>query len=145
MIDISGFGLQVVLRASNTFPSGITISQFSDDADGVDVQSVQIGDSAMGLNGDLVTWSTANPIAVTINVIPGGEDDKNLAALFSANFPQRGKSSNKDVINMTVNWPDGDIKNYAKGVITEGMPGNSAASAGRKKTKAYNFVFEHQT
>jgi len=140
--DVSGFGLQIRLRASRTFPQGITLTQFSDDADALDAPSVEIGGAAKGLNGDLITWSIANPTALTINVIPGSEDDKNLSALFSANFPQRGKTANKDIIDITVNWPDGSIDNHTGGVMTNGMPGQSVASAGRKKTRAYAFAFE---
>lgn len=76
MEDISGVGLRVTIVASNTFPSGITITQFADDADPFDVPSMQLADKAMGLNGDLITWSKASPLTPTINVIPGSEDDK---------------------------------------------------------------------
>ena len=65
--SIAGFGAQVQVKASNTFPSGFVVSQFADDADPFDIPSIQIADKAMGLNGDLVTWSKANPITITIN------------------------------------------------------------------------------
>lgn len=141
-IDVSGFGLQVRITASRTFPSGFTVTQFADDGDPLDVPSVQIGDAAKGLNGDLITWTIANAIGLTMNVIPGSEDEKNLAALFAANFPQKGKSAEKDIINITLNWPNGDIDNYTGGVMTDAMPGNSVAGSGRKKTKAFAFKFE---
>jgi len=141
-VDVSGFGVKVVLVASNTFPVGITLTQFSDDADAIDVPAVEVGGAAKGLNGDLIVWSIANPTVLTINVIPGSEDDKNLAALLAANYPMRGKGPGKDIINITVIWPNGDIDNHAGGIITNGMPGRSVASAGRKKTRAYTFAFE---
>ena len=31
--DITGFGLAVILTASATFPAGVAISEFADDAD----------------------------------------------------------------------------------------------------------------
>lgn len=142
MNNISGFGLQVQVIASVTFPSGFTCSQFADDADPFDMPSIQIADKAMGLNGDLITWSKANPLPVTLSVIPGSDDDKNLAILFEANRVGRGKSSARDVITLVGIYPDGSTTTLTPGTITDGMPGNSVASAGRLKTKAYSFAME---
>lgn len=142
MINISGFGTEIQLTASNTFPAGFNISQFADDADPLDVPSVQIADTAMGLNGDLLAWSKANSIKITINVIPGSDDDKNLSILLDANRVARGKLSAKDTITLTIIYPDGSHGTLGDGVITDGMPVNSIQSAGRKKTKAYMFAFE---
>lgn len=143
--EISGFGLRIRLVASETFGSGIDLTQFADDGDPFDIPSIQIRDKAMGLNGDLITWSKANPIGVTINLIPGSEDDKNVAALLEANRVGRGKSAVRDVITLTGIYPDGSSVSLTEGKITDGMPGNAVASAGRLKSKAYSFVFENLT
>ena len=140
--DVSGFGLRLRITASRTFPAGFTVTQFADDADPFDLPSIQVADKAMGLNGDLVTWSKANPINTTVNVIPGSEDDRNLAVLLEANRVGRGKSGARDTITMTGTYPDGRSVTLSQGVITDGMPGNSVASAGRLKSKAYAFAFE---
>lgn len=142
MQDVSGFGLRLRLTASVTFPAGITITQFADDADPFDIPSIQVADTAMGLNGDLVSWSTANPIVPTINVIPGTDDDRNLAILLEANRVGRGKNGSRDVITLTGIYPDGRTTTLSNGKITNGSPGNSVASAGRMKSKAYQFAFE---
>lgn len=140
---ISGFGLQVQVSASNTFPGvGFTVTQFADDSDPFDIPSLQISDKAMGLNGDLIAWSKANPIIITLNVIPSGTDDINLGILLNANRVSRGKSSANDVITMTGVYPSGNIIVLDPGIITDGMIGNSVASAGRLKTKPYIFAFE---
>lgn len=140
--DVSGFGLRIRLTASATFPAGFTISQFADDADPFDLPSIQVADKAMGLNGDLVTWSKANPIVPTISVIPGSDDDRNLAILLEANRVGRGKFGSRDTITMTATYPDGRTLTLSGGRITDGSPGNSVASAGRQKSKAYVFAFE---
>lgn len=141
--NITGFGLKVQIVASTTFPVGITITQFSDDADPFDAPTIQIADKSMGLNGDLIKWSKPNPILATINVIAGSSDDKNLSILFEANRVGRGKLGVDDSITMTVIYPDGSTRTYTEGGITDGMPGNSVASEGRQKTKAYLFAFEN--
>lgn len=143
MNDISAFGLRVQLTASETFPSGISITQFADDSDPFDAPSMQIRDKAMGINGDLIAWSKANPLPVTLNVIPNSEDDNNLAVLFEANRVGRGKMGARDVIGITVIYPDGRTASFTQGVITDGAPANSVASAGRFKSRAYAFAFEN--
>ena len=140
--NISGFGLELTLKASNTFPTGITITQFADDTDPFDVPSIQIMDKGMGLNGDMVTWSVATPTTITIAVVPNSNDDRNLEILFENNRVKKGSTPARDSIDMTAKYPDGRIVNLQGGSITDGMPVNSAASAGRLKSKTYAFVFE---
>jgi|SRR6478736_6481186 len=143
MPDISGFGLRLRLVASVTFPNGIELTQFADDADPFDVPSQQVADKAMGLNGDLITWKKANPITPTINLVPASEDDRNMAVLLENNRVGRGKQGARDVITLTGIYPDGSTKTFSNGVITDGMPANGVASAGRLKSKAYAFAFEN--
>jgi hypothetical protein len=143
MQDISGFGAKVQVVASKTFPSGFPLSQFADDTDPFDTPSVQIADKAMGLNGDLITWSKANPLPVTLAVIPGSDDDRNLQALYDANRVGKGKTSARDVITVTVTYPDGKTATFGPGAITDGPAATGIASAGRKKTSAYQFAFEN--
>ena len=144
MTNISGFGLKIVLKASQTFPNGIDITQFADDADPFDTPNITIAETAMGLNGDLVSWNTAVPIVTTLNVIPGSDDDKNLGILLEANRVGRGKLSVRDDITLTGIYADGTTVTYSGGVITDGMPADSAASSGRKKSKGYTFNFENK-
>ena len=140
--NVTGFGAVVSLVASNTFPAGIALTQFADDADPFDMASIKIGDVAMGLNGDLVRWAKAVPNPVVINVIPGSNDDINLAILANANRVAQGKSSANDVITITVVYPNGTITTFTNGVITDAMFGKSVSSAGRLKSRAYAFEFE---
>lgn len=143
MIDISAYGLSITITASNTFPQGITITEFADDGDPIDTPSQQVKDTAMGLNGRLMAWSTANPIVRTVTCIPGSDDDRNLQVLLEANRVGQGKRSVNDVITMVTTYPNGRTETCTQGTITEGMIGQSVASAGRLKTKSYTFAFEN--
>lgn len=142
MQHVGGFGLKVRLTASRTLPSGTTITQFADDADPFDLPAIAIAQTAMGLNGDLIVWNSPQPIMVTLNVIPGSDDDRTLAAVFEANRVGRNKQSARDIVTMTGVYPDGRNITLSAGAMTSGMPGDSVASAGRKKSKAYIFAFE---
>src|SRR5579859_2581163 len=134
MQNVSGFGSRVTIVASNTFPQGIDITAFSEDADPFDLPDVVVGASAMGPNGDLITWSSATMTALTVNVIPGSDDDKNLQVLFQANAPGRGRQPANDVITATCIYPDGSGVILTPGVVISGMPGSSIAGSGRQKT-----------
>lgn len=140
--DISGFGMRVNVVADNTFPSGFMVSEFADDADPFDIPAVQIADKAMGLNGDLIVWSKAAPIDVTLNVIPGSDGDQNLQALTEANRVSKGKNSARDLITLVRTDADGKTLTLTGGKLTNAPVGHSVASSGRKKTNAYTFTFE---
>ena len=141
-INNSGFGLRVLLTASETFPQGITLTRFSDDTDPLDSASVQIRDKAMGLNGDLVVWSKANPIPLTLAVIPNTEDDDNLTILAAANRAASGRAPAQDDITVSIMYPDGTVVRLVRGVITDAVIGKPVASSGRMKTKQFAFFFE---
>lgn len=140
--DVSATGISLLVRASKTFPQGFTVTQFADDADPFDLPSLEIAATAMNLNGELVTWSSPQPIVPTLNVIPGSEDDNNLAILFEANRAASGKVVARDLITIVANYPDGSTVTLSNGKMTSGFPGKSIASAGRMKSKAYAFAFQ---
>lgn len=140
--DITGFGAAVSLVASVTFPAGIAITQFSDDADSFDMPSVKIADVAMGVNGDLIKWSRAIGKPFTISVIPGSQDDINLGVLASNNNAVQGQLNTKDVITLTIVYPDQSVITFVNGFLTDAPFGNSLASSGRLKSKTYGFMFE---
>lgn len=143
--DITGFGSAISLIASVTYPAGIAITQLADDVDVLDMPSVKIADVAMGVNGDAVKWSRAITKPLTISVIPGSLDDINLAVLAQNNNPTQGQTNNRDVITITIIYPDGSTLTYSNGFLTDAMFGNSISSAGRLKSKTYAFQFQSVT
>lgn len=141
MSDITGFGVVVTLIATTTFPVGFPITQFADDADPLDFAAVKIGDLAVGLNGDPISWGKAVPLPMVLNVIPGSEDDLNLAILADANRVAQGKISAFDNISATVAYPDGSVTTLTGGKMTDAPFGKSISSSGRIKTRQYTFAF----
>lgn len=144
MQDISGFGLIVNIVASKTFPLGLTITQFADDSDPMDIASVKIAETALGLNGDLIRWAKAVSLPCILNVIAGSEDDISLGILADANRPAQGKSVAGDIITGTVIYPDGSAVQYTGGAITDAVFGKAVAGSGRLKTKPYGFSFQNK-
>lgn len=143
--DISGFGLKVIITASNTFPAGLVITQFADDGDPLDVPAIKIGDGAAGLNGDTIFWRKAVLSPMTLRVIPNSVDDVNLAILFNANRSLQGSQNAKDIITAVITYQDGSTVTKNTGTTTDFSPGSSVSSAGRLKTKDYSFLFGSDT
>ena len=143
--DITGFGLAVILTASATFPAGVAISEFADDADPLDVAAIKIADTAMGLNGDGIKWSKAVMNPMVLNVIPNSADDVNLGILAAANRVSQGATNAKDTITAVITYPDGKTITMNNGFITDAPFGTGVSSAGRLKTKSYTFSFSSTT
>ena len=120
--NVSAFGLRVVLQASVTFPFGTTFTNFGDDTDPLDIPSLQIGDTGMNINGNLVTWSKANPIKVTLSLVTASEDDQTMSIIFQANRVGRGKKSVNDVMNMSIFYPDGRLALLNNGCLLYTSP-----------------------
>ena len=87
-------------------------------------------------------WKYLHPLNVTLDVIPSSFSDINLAILLEANRPARGKIPALDLITMTIVYPAGNFIVLSGGAITDGMPFSSISSAGRQKSKSYQFTFE---
>lgn len=143
--EIGGFGLVVSLVASTTFPAGFTLESFADDADPFDFPDFQVADVAMGLNGDLLTWSKASPLIVNLALVPESEDDDNMSVLLAANRVGKGLTSARDIISLVGTYPSGTIVTLNNGRLTNGMVGNSVGSASRMKSKVYKLAFQNIT
>lgn len=143
--EIGGFGLIITLRASTTFPVFMNVEQFADDADPFDFPEVKVADVAMGLNGDMLTWSKASPLLTQLAVVPESDDDTNLSVLLEANRVGKSKQSARDVITLSGQYPSGKIVTLSTGRITDGMLSNSIASSGRMKSMVYKFAFQNIT
>lgn len=145
--NISGFGLSVSLIASNTFPVGLILTDFADDVDPFDFPELTIGDAKSTPNGPLVYWTSVNPIAVNLAVIPNSYSDIQLAILLENNRGGANKISSYDLITMTAIYPNNPEATLvlSNGYIIKGVPSTGMAGSGRQKTKTYSFVFENKS
>ena len=141
MSDVSHIGTIVRLTASNTFPTGFTLSSFPGDVDPFDMADIVIAEAEMGTNGDIYTWSSANPIEVDLSLIPNTADAINMAVLFEQNRPQKNKGTALDEIKVVRMTPDGAQLTLGKGKILSGPPAMSQGSNGRLKTPTYKMAF----
>ena len=140
-MDISASGLVISIFASNTIPIAQPLSNFSDDADPFDMEALTIGEDAINLNGDYISWNNPTVMRPVFNVVPGSPTDILLSTLLHANRVGPGKPSAKDNIILTVIYP-GLLSFLLKdGAIISGSPGIGAAAVGRQKSRTYTFGF----
>ncbi len=141
--NVSGNGTVLVLAASKSFPVGFPITQFPEDGDPIEIENIDIGDTAMGINGDLIHWSKPNPIKVSFSVIPGSVDDINLQMIIDNNTVAPLKLVANDIITLTKLSPDGTlISVFKNGIFINGPQGTSTGGSGRNKSKTYHLAFE---
>lgn len=145
MTDISASGVSILVASTVLFPAGFVVTQFADDADPFDIPEIEIATEAMNVNGEIVTWTTPKPINIMMNIIPGSDDDRNLALLFAANRAGYGKSIIPETVTITASYPDGEVLALTDGRMKSGKPGKSIASSGRMKSNPYGFVFQNIT
>lgn len=141
MSDISGAGLKITIIASATFPQGFTVTEFASDTDPFIVEDVQVTQSEVGVNGDMVSWHRATIIPAEINVIPKTESDKNLKILVNANREAKNKMRVHDDIRIIASYPDGTVTTLKGGVVSEGSIAESVTNDGKIRSKNYKFQF----
>lgn len=142
MEEISVLGAKAWLTADKTFPAGFAITKFPADSDGIDIPEIQIGNAEMGVNGDLITYRTAVANTLTISVIPGSDEDKNLQILLDRNRVAKGRMYEQDNITLVVTLNNGTTHTFSNGIIMSGELGYSLTSQGKIRTKRYGFMFE---
>ena len=145
MQNISTFGAEVRIIASNTHPIGMKISSFSDDSDPISFSPITVKEAQMDLNGNLVSWAVGSLIPLSISVIPGSSDDLDLYILLNANRASGGGMPKRDDITLTISYPDQSMKIFSKGKILSGSPSSGAAASGRMTTNTYGFAFATMT
>ena len=125
-----------------TFPVGILVSEFADDADPIDSQNIDIADSGIGVNGTLIKWTKTEVIPVTLNLLPNGDDDSNLKLLFDNNRFAEGRTVFDDEVTLTITYPDFKTTTLVGGLCKNFSPVRGAASTGRLKSRPYLFNFQ---
>jgi hypothetical protein len=140
--NVAGTGITVTLTSTTTFSIPAILTNFPDDSDPLDVGDVTIGDTAMGLNGNLMTWRMPPVYEVTLSVIPNTIDDTLLTHLANMNSAGRFKFSTEDNITLSAFYPaTGTLVTYTDGVIVGAPGGTSTDGSGRQKSKSFIFRF----
>ena len=140
MIDISGFGTGITIVALQAFPEGFSVSEFSDDKDPLVCEATETNAWDMLYDGSLYFYTKADPIKLSLSVIPGGNDDTNLKILLQGSLSSSGILPLPRTTSMILNYPSGFVM-LSNGTIYRGPVGDSIQASGRKSGNTYDFVF----
>jgi hypothetical protein len=139
-LNISGKGLKVKLFASVSFPLGIDVEVFADDANAIETSNFTTKQAGMTTNGTILIWENMQPINCVINVAASGSSYKSLSTLFELNRAEEGKLSANDSISIIATLPDGEEHSFMNGSTGEGS-GITIGADTKKQTRAFNFFF----
>lgn len=145
VLNVSGFGSQINIVSTITFPYGFNIDQFPDDSDPIQVNDLTVKKFEMLLDGTILSYSVANPVELSISVVAGSTDDINLGVILSAARIQGQILSIPDMIIMVITYPDGAITTLSHGTILSGPPVRGISANGKIKTNTYKFAFGTST
>jgi hypothetical protein len=140
MIDISGFGTGITIVALQSFPVGFSVSEFSDDKDPLVCEPMETVAWKMLYDGSLFQYTKADPVRVSLSVIPGGSDDINLKILLQGSLSASGILPLPNTTSMVLNYPSGMVM-LSNGTIYRGPVADSIQASGRKSGNTYDFAF----
>lgn len=140
MIDIGAHGLSITVIAAQSFPMGFQLSQFSDDANPLDVKDTEPFGYELLYDGGMFAFDKATAIELSVSVIPGSDDDINLKILLQSKKGGASILPIPDVLTMVVSYPTGTVM-LTKGTIISGPLADTVQASARKKGNTYRFVF----
>jgi hypothetical protein len=151
MIDISACGAEVEI---DTGSGKIHITQFSDEGTPFECPDVDLSDNKKNLNGQMISSRTPSVYTVSLTVVPGSTEDRQLTKLaqMSSIAPGNVRPISQIVINsITLRIPEinESSEETGKAVFTwsngrmKGAPtGPSTSSEGRMAARTFTFEME---
>jgi hypothetical protein len=140
MIDISGYGTGITVTALQSFPYGFTVSEFADDKDPLVCEPMETNAWEMLYDGSLFAFTKADPIKVSLSVIPGSDDDINLKIILQGSLSSAGILPLPNTTSMVLNYPNGLVM-LSNGTIYRGPVADTIQASGRKAGNTYDFAF----
>lgn len=153
MFDVSAAGSKVSVK----FGSGDSwaITEFYDEANPFETDEIQVADNAVSLNGQAIFWRKPNLYQVTLNVIPGSNDDVFLSKHLASAHISPGHVTDVKELECTLSiyipyinasgtqeTAGTQVYTYCNGRLISGNSGPSTNAEGKMSSKQYVFAFE---
>ena len=156
MKDISTVGASISIKCPALGSNGfILIDEFSDEGTPFDCPDVDLSENAKNLNGEMISSRKPSVYSVSVTVIPGTDQDRELAKLFHKSALYKGNVTpiaDLIVSSLTINIPkiDGSGEDvvstrkytFSNGRAKTGPTGPSSSAEGRQAARTYNFEFQ---
>lgn len=153
MIDISAVGAKVVI--SRDGGKDITITRFSDEGTPFECADVDLSDNKKNLNGEMISSRMPSVYTVSVTVIPGTEEDKELTRLAQMSALMPGSIqpiSNIVISEITLTLPEinqsaesvagGRVFKWKNGRMKSAPTGPSTSAEGRMAARTFSFEME---
>ena len=137
-MDITAIGTKIAIQ-SLAVPLGWVFTQSAQDGTFWEVDTTTIGEVAVGLNCNQISWSKPSVITLRISVVPNSVDDSVLGMIATYNRAQ-GAAANLDSIQISKIEPNGVKSIYGNFKLIEIPPDNTANAEGNFATKTYTFA-----
>jgi hypothetical protein len=141
MQDVSAFGTTITILATQSFPIGFTVDNFSDDKDPLKIENIEATGYTFLIDGSLFIFDKAALIKVEVSVIAASDDDINFKTMLQARKGSSSIISLPDVTTMTIAYGNGGVVMFTAGSIVSGPLGDSIEQSGRHPSNTYTFVF----
>lgn len=141
MINVSGYGLSIMMLAIQSFPMGFQLEAFSDDVDPLQFEETEPFGFEMLYDGSMFAFDKAHFIKLKVSVIPGSDEDANLKILLQSKKGGASILPIPDSLTMVISYGGGGKIILTNGTILTGPFGDNVQSSGRKKGNQYTFVF----
>jgi hypothetical protein len=141
--EVSANGIKVMLFASITYPTGIEIASFNPGDDPFSADNVSIAETEMGVNGNMIVYRTPYAYNLTMNITPMTEVDQIMENIANADRIAFGKASAKNVLMLSVIYPQGRVLTYIDGALTSVPGGFTAGGNGRMGGRSYTMAFRN--
>lgn len=151
MFDISACGSKVRIKYGG---GTIDITQFSDEGTPFECPDVDLSENRKNLNGQMISSRTPSVYTISLTVVPGSVEDRQLAQLAekSAIMPGRVRPISDIVvdsidlylppINGSGEGTGNQVFTWTKGRLKSAPTGPSTSAEGRMSARTYTFEME---
>lgn len=138
--DLSFAGSTIVI-------DGISIRDFIDDANPVDIQDTEVSNIEWSCNGLMIRTIKPSAVMMSVTVIPGSPSDKSLRRRFADNFCNAGNCSLEEAnksISASISPANPNVPSYTftGGTYVSGAAAVSVSAQGKMGGNTYTFAFE---
>jgi len=139
--DVSFAGSTIVI-------DGVTIKDFIDDANPIDLQDTEVANIEWSCNGRMIRTIKPSAVIMSVTVIPNSPSDKELRTIWKRVFANGGfvsiADANKSLsASIVVDNPIGGTFQFSGGTCLSGAAAVTANGQGKMGGNTYTFAFEN--
>ena len=139
--DVSFAGSTIVI-------DGVTVKDFIDDANPLDLQDTEVANIEWSCNGRMIRTVKPSAVILSVTVIPNSPSDNGLRTIWKRAFANGGSISLTDAnkslsASIVVGNPRGGTFQFSGGTCLSGAAAVTANGQGKMGGNTYTFAFEN--